>query len=65
MERGARTSGSRFPYLMGDIAVLWMALSRYAIDVLRGKGLIPVNPPVLVRLAGAGRHRLPLPGDRR
>ncbi len=62
MERGARTSGSRFPYLMGDVAVLWMALSRYAIDVLRGKGLIPVNPPVLVRreaLVGTGF----LPGD--
>ena len=36
--------------------------SRYAIDVLRGKGLIPVNPPVLVRreaLVGTGF----LPGD--
>ena len=62
MERGARTSGSRFAYLMGDIAVLWMAISRYAIDVLRGKGFIPVNPPVLVRreaLVGTGF----LPGD--
>jgi seryl-tRNA synthetase len=47
---------------MGDIAVLWMALSRYAVDVLCGKGLIPVNPPVLVRreaLVGTGF----LPGD--
>ena len=62
MERGARTSGSRFGYLMGDVAVLWMALSRYAIDVLRSKGLVPVNPPVLVRreaLVGTGF----LPGD--
>jgi len=62
MERAARTSGSRFGYLMGDIAVLWMAVARFAIDTLRDKGFIPVNPPVLVRreaLVGTGF----LPGD--
>jgi seryl-tRNA synthetase len=62
MERAARTSGSRFGYLLGDIAVLWMAISRFAIDTLRGKGFTPVNPPVLVRreaLVGTGF----LPGD--
>jgi seryl-tRNA synthetase len=62
MERGARTSGSRFGYLLGDIAVLWMAISRFAVDTLRGKGFTPVNPPVLVRreaLVGTGF----LPGD--
>ncbi len=62
MERGARTSGSRFGYLTGDIALLWMAVSRYAIDLLRAKGFTPVNPPVLVRreaLVGTGF----LPGD--
>lgn len=62
MERGSRTSGTRFVYLMGDVALLWMALSRYTVDTLVGHGFLPVNPPVLVRreaLLGTGF----LPGD--
>lgn len=49
MERGARTSGSRFGYLTGDIARLWWAISRMALDTLGEGGFIPVIPPVLVR----------------
>jgi seryl-tRNA synthetase len=49
VERGARTSGSRFSYLKGAGAVLWLALSRYVLDVLAAEGLTPVVPPVLVR----------------
>jgi seryl-tRNA synthetase len=49
MERGARLSGSRFAYLLGDLALLEFALVRYAMDKLVGEGLIPVIPPVLVR----------------
>ncbi len=48
-ERGARTSGSRFVYLMGDIVLLQFALMRNAIDILIEKGFTPVIPPVLVR----------------
>ncbi len=49
MERGARTSGSRFGYLTGDIARLWWAISRMALDTLDEGGFTPVIPPVLVR----------------
>jgi seryl-tRNA synthetase len=48
-ERGARTSGSRFVYLMGDIVLLQFALMRNAVDILVEKGFTPVIPPVLVR----------------
>jgi seryl-tRNA synthetase len=48
-ERGARTSGSRFVYLMGDIVLLQFALMRNAVDILIEKGFTPVIPPVLVR----------------
>ena len=49
VERGARTSGSRFVYLMRDIVFVQFALMRSAMDVLTDKGFIPVIPPVLVR----------------
>jgi seryl-tRNA synthetase len=48
-ERGARTSGSRFVYLLGDIVLVQFALVRHALDVLTAKGFTPVIPPVLVR----------------
>ncbi len=49
IERGARTSGSRFVYLMGDIVMLQFALVRHALDILVRRGFTPVIPPVLVR----------------
>ena len=49
MERGARTSGSRFGYLVGAGAILWQSLSRFVLDTLTAEGLTPVVPPVLVR----------------
>lgn len=49
VERASRTSGSRFGYLLGDVAMLWLALNRFAIDTLRGKGFELVIPPVMVR----------------
>ena len=48
-DRGARTSGSRFVYLLGDIVFLQFALMRHAMDILSSHGFIPVIPPVLVR----------------
>jgi seryl-tRNA synthetase len=48
-ERGARTSGSRFAYLMGDLVFLQFALMRHAMDVVVEKGFSPMIPPVLVR----------------
>jgi seryl-tRNA synthetase len=49
MERGARTSGSRFAYLKGDLAFLQFALIQYALQKLASKGFRPVIVPVLVR----------------
>ena len=49
LERGARVSGSRFVYRMGDVALLELALYRFALDRLGQKGFVPVLPPVLVR----------------
>jgi seryl-tRNA synthetase len=49
MERGARTSGSRFAYLKGDAARLQFALVQFALDRLGAHGFDAVVPPVLVR----------------
>ncbi|HZR91751.1 MAG TPA: serine--tRNA ligase [Gaiellaceae bacterium] len=49
MERAARLSGSRFGYLVGDTALLALALYRYALDRLVEEGFTPMLPPVLVR----------------
>jgi seryl-tRNA synthetase len=49
MERAARISGARFGYLIGDTALLALALYWAAIDHLVGNGFTPVLPPVLVR----------------
>jgi seryl-tRNA synthetase len=49
MEAGARVAGSRFAYLRGDLVLLELALVRWALELLRGKGFEPVVPPVLVR----------------
>src|SRR5438094_4264091 len=48
-ERAARTSGSRFVYLLGDIVHVQFALVRHALDILTARGFMPVIPPVLVR----------------
>jgi seryl-tRNA synthetase len=48
-ERGARTSGSRFVYLLGDVVHVQFALVRHALDALAARNFVPVIPPVLVR----------------
>ncbi len=48
-ERGAKVSGSRFVYRLGDVALLELSLYRYALDRVVEKGHVPVLPPVLVR----------------
>jgi seryl-tRNA synthetase len=48
-ERAARTSGSRFAYLMGEAVLLEMALVRWVMGRLVDEGFTPVVPPVLVR----------------
>ena len=48
MARGARLSGSRFAYRIGDVAVTEQALYRFVLDRLASKGFLTVLPPVLV-----------------
>jgi seryl-tRNA synthetase len=49
MERAARLSGSRFGYLVGDTALVALALYRLALEVAAAHGHTPMLPPVLVR----------------
>jgi seryl-tRNA synthetase len=49
MDSAAKLSGSRFAYLKGDLAMVELALVRFALEKLRGHGFEPVIPPVLVR----------------
>ena len=49
MERGARLSGSRFGYIVGDAALLTLSLYRWALDRVVAQGFQAVIPPVLVR----------------
>jgi len=49
LERGAKVAGSRFYFLVGDGALLEMALIRYALDFILARGFLPVIPPFLVK----------------
>ncbi len=49
LERAAKVSGSRFAYRIGDVALLELALYRFALDRLVARGFTPVLPPVLRR----------------
>jgi seryl-tRNA synthetase len=63
MEKAGEASGSRFAYLLGDLVAVELALLRFAHDLLRAEGMVPVSPPVLVRegpLFGTGFF----PGER-
>jgi seryl-tRNA synthetase len=47
--RGTKVSGSHFIYRLGDLALLELALYRYALARVVEQGHIPLLPPVLVR----------------
>ena len=49
MERAAKISGSRFGFIIGDTALVALALYRLGLDRLVSDGFTPVLPPVLVR----------------
>ena len=61
MERAARVSGSRFGYLIGDTALLSLALYRWALDRAAAAGLHAGAPAGARARGGDVRHRL-LPG---
>lgn len=47
-ERAAKISGAGFYFLKGNLALLDMALQRYAVDLLAKKGYTPVIPPYMI-----------------
>jgi seryl-tRNA synthetase len=49
VERAAKTAGSRFYYLRGDLVLLEQSLLRYALDKLSKKGYTPILPPFMLR----------------
>ncbi len=50
-ERAAKIAGAGFYFLKGNLALLDMALQRYAIDLLSKKGYTPVIPPYMINRA--------------
>lgn len=49
MKTAGKVSGARFSYIMGDLALMEMALVQYAFQKLSAKGFIPVIPPVMIK----------------
>jgi len=49
ISRAAKVSSSRFYYLKGELALLDLALQRFAVDRLSRKGYVPVIPPYMLR----------------
>lgn len=49
-EASAKTTGSGFYFLKGDLALLNQALIRYAIDVITKRGYTYIEPPLMVKL---------------
>lgn len=47
-ERASRASGAGFYFLKGNLVLLDLALQRFAIDLLAGKGFVPVIPPYMI-----------------
>ena len=63
MKAAAEASGARFSYLLGDLVMVELALTRWVVEKVRAEGFEPVVPPVLVRedaLFGTGFF----PGER-
>jgi seryl-tRNA synthetase len=47
--QGGKVSGSRFAYILGDVAVMQIAIQRLLTDELLRRGYTPIVPPLLVR----------------
>lgn len=47
--QAAKVSGSRFTYILGDIALMQMGIQRLLTDELVRRGYTPLIPPLLVR----------------
>lgn len=56
-QRGSKVAGSRFYFLKNEGALLEMAVLRFAVDRLYGRGFSPMSVPVIVReeaMSGTG-----------
>ncbi|MDV3293078.1 MAG: serine--tRNA ligase [Nitrososphaerales archaeon] len=51
MERAAKVAGARFSFLKGDAVKLEHAILQYALDFLRKKGFVAVEPPFMLNRA--------------
>jgi seryl-tRNA synthetase len=47
-ERATKISGAGFYFLKGNLVLLDLALQRFALDILIGRGYQPVNPPYMI-----------------
>jgi seryl-tRNA synthetase len=47
--QGGKVSGSRFAYILGEVALMQMAINRLLTDELVRRGYMPIFPPLLVR----------------
>lgn len=48
-ERSRKIAGAGFYFLKGEVVLLEQALLRFALEVIRNKGYIPVYPPLMMR----------------
>lgn len=49
VERGVKLAGSRNYFLKGDGALLHWAILRFAIDLMAGRGYVPMSVPLLMK----------------
>jgi seryl-tRNA synthetase len=62
MERGAKVAGQKFYYLKNELVILEQAVLRWALDMVRAKGFIPMTVPNMARVDafyGAGHFSSP------
>lgn len=59
LNQGSRISGHGFYYLIGDVALLELALINAAVKYASAHGIVPVSPPVMVKkeaITGTGYY---------
>jgi seryl-tRNA synthetase len=49
IERAAKVAGARFYYLKNELVLLNQALIRFALDFMKKKGFVPIQPPYMLR----------------
>lgn len=66
IERAGKVSGSRFGYILGDLALVEFALVRFVFEKLSKHGFVPIVPPVLIKpepMIGMGKNKFIADGD--